>query len=126
MWPGKLVQPHDGITYGHKIDKSEAAIDWTQPAHTIAQRVRAFNPFPGASTMLGAEVLKVWSAQAVEAPAQMAHSFGQIVALAHTGIDVCAMNSIVRVTTLQRPGGKRLDAAEFLRGSTLHVGQVLG
>jgi methionyl-tRNA formyltransferase len=51
--------------------------------------------------------------------------FGEIMAVAHDGIAVAAMDSIVKITELQRPGSKRLAAADFLRGSALHVGQVL-
>jgi methionyl-tRNA formyltransferase len=126
---GKLQpvrQPLDGITYAHKIDKAEAAIDWAQPALTITRKVRAFNPFPGASTSLNGEVLKVWAAEPGQGVLQSTQVFGQIVALAPAGISVAAMNSIVNITELQRPGGKRLPVAEFLRGNPVQVGQVLG
>src|SRR5262249_14266463 len=56
-------QPLEGITYAHKIDKSEGMIDWTQPAVVIERRIRAFNPFPGASTTLLGEPIKLWGAQ---------------------------------------------------------------
>jgi methionyl-tRNA formyltransferase len=121
-----VPQPLEGVTYAHKIDKAEAAIDWTQPALTITRRVRAFNPFPGASTLWHGEVLKVWAAELGEGAPSSAHIYGQIMAIAPVGIAVAAMNSIVCVTELQRPGGKRLSAAEFLRGNPLQVGQVLG
>jgi methionyl-tRNA formyltransferase len=126
---GKLQpvrQPLDGITYAQKIDKAEAAIDWAQPALTITRKVRAFNPFPGASTSLNGEVLKVWAAEPGQGVLQSTQVFGQIVALAPAGISVAAMNSIVNITELQRPGGKRLPVAEFLRGNPVQVGQVLG
>ena len=116
-------QPEEGVTYARKIDKSEAAIDWSQDAASIVCRVRAFNPFPAATTTLNGEVLKVWGATASTG----AHNanFGQIVAVAHEFIAVAAMNSIVNITELQRPGGKRLPVADFLRGHPLQVGQVL-
>lgn len=126
---GKLKpvpQPLDGITYAHKIDKAEAAIDWAQSALTISRKVRAFNPFPGASTLLKGEVLKIWAAELGEGVPLSTQVYGQIVALAPVGIAVAAMNSIVRITELQRPGGKRLSSAEFLRGNPLQVGQGLG
>ena len=127
---GKLQpvpQSLDGITYARKIDKAEATIDWAQPAHTIARKVRAFNPFPGASTTLNGEALKIWAADPVDGlPAAASHVYGQIMALAPAGIAVTAMNSIVNITELQRPGGKRLPSAEFLRGNPLQIGQVLG
>lgn len=119
-------QPQEGITYASKVDKAEAAINWSQSAQTITRRVRAFNPFPGASTQLGGEVLKVWGAEFGPGVPQAEHVFGQVLAVAPAGIAVAAMDSIVILTELQRPGGKRLPAAEFLRGCPLQAGQVLG
>ncbi len=116
-------QPEDGVTYAHKIDKSEAAIDWNQDAASIVRRVRAFNPFPVATTTLNGEVLKVWGA--TSSAASHDANLGQIVAVAQEYIAVAAMNSIVNITELQRPGGKRLQVADFLRGHPLQAGQVL-
>lgn len=116
-------QPEAGVTYANKIEKSEAAIDWTQDATRIVRRIRAFNPFPVATTTLNGEVLKIWGAH-VSAETSTANS-GQILAVAQEFIAVAAMNSIVNIAELQRPGGKRLPVAEFLRGHPLHVGQVL-
>lgn len=119
-----VKQPLEGITYAHKIDKSEAAIDWQDSANQIVRRVRAFNPFPGASATLRGESLKVWAADAVAEQPPANAKFGQIVAVAPAGISVAAMNSIVNITSLQRPGGKRLAVAEFLRGFDLQPGMV--
>ena len=121
-------QPLEGISYASKIGKLEAVIDWHQPAQSITRRVRAFNPFPGASTLLGGELLKIWAAEVSleAAPLPDAYVYGQIVALAPAGIAIAAMNSIVNITELQRPGSKRLKVSEFLRGNPLHCGQVLG
>ena len=116
-----VKQPEDGVTYAHKIEKHEAPIDWRLDAATIVRRVRAFNPFPGASTVLGGETIKVWAAHAGEG--ESTEDYGQIVALAPEGIAVAAMHSIAILTELQRPGGKRLPVAEFLRGCPLQVGQ---
>jgi methionyl-tRNA formyltransferase len=116
-------QPEEGVTYAHKIDKSEAAIDWSQDAASIVRRVRAFNPFPVATTTLNGEVLKIWGATVSEA--SPGATLGQIVAVAQEFIAVAAMNSIVNITELQRPGGKRLQVADFLRGHPMQVGQVL-
>jgi methionyl-tRNA formyltransferase len=122
-----IPQPPEGITYAHKIEKHEAAIDWNQDAATIVRRVRAFNPFPGASTTLNGEVIKVWAADVMPDTAQLtdrhgATDFGSIVAVAPVGIAVAAMNSIVTLTELQRPGGKRLPVADFLHGFVLEPG----
>jgi methionyl-tRNA formyltransferase len=121
-----VKQPFEGITYASKIDKSEAAIDWTQSAQVICQRIRAFNPFPGASTLMSGETIKVWAAQVSAGAAVVPQTCGQIIALEQTGIAVAATNSVVTITELQRPGGKRLGVADFLRGSAVQPGQVLG
>jgi methionyl-tRNA formyltransferase len=116
-----VPQPAEGVTYAHKIEKHEAAIVWTQDGAAIVRRVRAFNPFPGATATLDGEVIKVWSAQLGPTPPAGSEP-GQIVALALDGIAVAAINSIVILTELQRPGGKRLPVADFLRGHELRVG----
>lgn len=126
---GKLhpvPQALEGITYASKIDKAEATIDWSQSAQTISQRVRAFNPFPGASTVLAGETLKIWAAKVGDGIPTAGHILGQVWALTPAGIAVAALDSTLIITELQRPGGKRLASAEFLRGCPLHVGQVLG
>jgi methionyl-tRNA formyltransferase len=119
-----VKQDEAGVTYAHKIDKSEAAVDWTQPADVIVRRVRAFNPFPAASANLNGETLKLWSAQVAPGQPPAGAEYGQIVAVTPEGIAVAAMNSIVILTALQRPGGKRLGVADFLRGFEVQVGQV--
>ena len=127
-----IRQPAEGVTYAHKVEKHEATIDWSLNASTIVRRVRAFNPFPVATTLLQGEVVKVWSAQTAQIrPEDVANSLGEcpapgtILAVAPEGIAVAAMNSVAILTELQRPGGKRLAAADFLRGFPLQAGQVL-
>ena len=121
-----VPQPAHGITYAHKIEKHEAAIDWRLDAATIARRVRAFNPFPGATVSLNGEVIKVWAARLADsqlAPhAAVGRRPGEILAVALDGIEVVAMNSIAILTELQRPGGKRLAVADFLRGFDVQAG----
>jgi methionyl-tRNA formyltransferase len=124
---GALVpvkQDEVGVTYAHKIDKSEAAVDWTQSADVIVRRVRAFNPFPAASASLNGETLKLWSAQVMPGLPPSDVSLGQILVVDPDGIAVAAMNSIVVLTSMQRPGGKRLGVADFLRGFDVQAGQV--
>jgi methionyl-tRNA formyltransferase len=120
-------QPAEGVTYAHKIEKHEGAIQWSHSAQEIVRKVRAFNPFPGASTTLAGEVIKVWMAQVGSAesagiPLLSSVDCGAIVAVGQAGIAVAAMNSIATLTELQRPGGKRMPAAEFIRGSDVRVG----
>jgi methionyl-tRNA formyltransferase len=124
-----IRQPEDGVTYAHKIEKHEAAIDWRQSAQQIVQRVRAFNPFPGATASLNGEVIKVWGARVADVGESDAFGSvtapgvpGAVLAVAPDGIQVVAMNSIVILTELQRPGGKRLAVADFVRGFDLQAG----
>jgi len=121
-----VKQPLEGISYASKIDKSEAAIDWAQGAPLICQRIRAFNPFPGASTQLNGEALKIWAAEVSAKAAPPASQCGQIVGLSPSVIEVAAADSVLTISELQRPGGKRLGVADFLRGSSVQTGQVLG
>ena len=117
-------QPEEGVTYAHKIEKHEAAIDWAQPAELITQRIRAFNPFPGTSATVNGEILKIWSASVALGTPPAGAEFGSILAVAPDSIAVAAMNSIVSIAELQRPGGKRLGVADFLRGFDLQPGMA--
>lgn len=121
-----VKQPDEGVTYAHKIEKAEAAMDWRLPAHEMARRVRAFNPFPGAATALAGEAVKVWAANAdPSATAEPGAVPGQVLAVAADGIRVQTGDGVLVLTELQRAGGKRLPAADFLRGFLLSPGQVL-
>ena len=96
-----VKQPEAGVTYAHKIEKHEAAIDWSVPAELIARRVRAFDPFPGASTQLEGETLKLWSATPdVRAPDLPAGTVAAVEAASF--LVVCGSGSL-RVTAVQRP-----------------------
>ncbi len=122
-----VPQPAQGITYAHKIDKAESRIDWSLPAAAIGQRIRAFDPFPGASTLLGAEVIKVWDYQIDSCQRLPDKHFGHILSINADGITVaCGEGTALCLTVLQRAGGKRLPAADFLRGFDLQPGMVLG
>lgn len=118
-------QPAQGVTYAHKIEKAESTIDWAQSADVIARRVRAFDPFPGASTSLGAEAIKVWACEHAGPLAQTATP-GQVLQADAQGVTVACADAALRLTILQRAGGKRLPAADFLRGFDLLPGVVLG
>ena len=121
---GKLQpvkQPEAGITYAHKIEKAEAAVDWQQSAEAIGRRVRAFNPFPAASAQLGADVIKLWRAT-VESTTHNKPA-GTVISADEHGVRVACGEGVLCVTELQRAGGKRLNAAEFLRGFPIVAGQ---
>ncbi|MFY8179587.1 MAG: methionyl-tRNA formyltransferase, partial [Limnohabitans sp.] len=107
-----VKQPEAGITYAHKIEKAEAAVDWQQSASVIGRRVRAFNPFPAASAQLGTAVIKLWRA----CEENMAHSQtpGTVLSADAQGVRVACGEGVLRVTEMQRAGGKRLNAADFL------------
>ena len=122
-----VPQPAEGVTYAHKIEKAESEIDWSLPAHVIGQRIRAFDPFPGASTALQGEAIKVWGYEIDSYERLSNERCGQILASGPEGVTVaCGEGGALRLTTLQRAGGKRLPVADFLRGFPLPVGQVLG
>jgi methionyl-tRNA formyltransferase len=116
-----VQQPPEGITYAHKVDKSEAIIDWSQTADVIARRIRAFDPFPGASSVLGGEHIKIWRGEAVAGRGDDAPP-GTILAVSTAGIEVRCGQGCLRLTQLQRAGGKRLAVADFLRGHEMKVG----
>ena len=117
-------QPTEGVTYAHKIDKAEAAVDWSQPAAVLSQRIRAFNPFPGASGVLAGEVLKLWCCEIHSALRPSDVRQGTILSANADGIDVACGDGVLRITTLQRPGGKRLAVADFLRGFDVAPGMA--
>jgi methionyl-tRNA formyltransferase len=113
-------QPSEGITYAHKIDKAEAAIDWREPATAIERRLRAFDPFPGATAVLDGEPIKCWRGAVVAAPGAP----GEVLAVDDGGITVACGQGALRLTEMQRAGGKRLPAAQFLQGKPLAAGRV--
>ena len=125
---GRLVrtpQPAEGVTYASKVEKHEAQIDWNQPADAIVRRIRAFDPFPGANSLLDGETIKLWAAHAAP-PAAVSAAPGPLLAVSDAGVAVAAAGSVVMATELQRPGGKRLAVADFLRGFDLKPGQRFG
>jgi len=111
-----IPQPTEGVNYAHKIEKHEAAIDWNQDAATIVRRIRAFNPFPGATAVLRGETVKIWNAHVASAGDGSTIKIEADLAVTPAGIAVEAINSIVIITELQRAGGKRMAASEFVRG----------
>lgn len=120
---GKLPLPRcpqadSGITYASKIEKAEAPLDWRLPAVQLARQVRAFNPSPGAVAWLEGSAIKVWGAQAQLGSAVR----GAIISADKSGIVVACGAGALRLTELQKAGGKRLGVAQFLPGITLRAG----
>ena len=119
-----VAQPTEGVTYAAKVDKQEALIDWSLPATVLSQRIRAFDPFPGAHTLWQGQALKVWSALALSATSDQAP--GTVLQGSEQGLDVACGQGVLRLTQMQKPGGKRLAFAEVLRGQPDWQGVVLG
>lgn len=119
----RTPQPAEGVTYAHKIEKSESWMDWRLSAIELDRRLRAFNPFPGGATQCGAEVIKLWAAtpEAYSGNAQP----GTVLAADADGVLVACATGALRLMQLQRAGGKRLSAADFLRGFELPAGTLL-
>lgn len=97
--------------YAAKLSKREAEINWQEPAALIARKVRAFNSWPVAWAILDGERLRIWSATALS---QSAGQPGRIIARQATGIDVSCGEGCLRITELQKPGGQRISAADYL------------
>ena len=119
-----VPQPAEGISYAHKIDKREASLDWTQPVATLERRIRAFNPFPIACSALNGETIKFWRAEVLADVRPPSNAVaGDVVAASAEGVDIAGVDGVLRVSRLQKAGGKPLAAADFLRGFEIQPGQ---
>jgi methionyl-tRNA formyltransferase len=119
---GKLPRrPQDEAlaTYAPKVSKREAALDWGRDAQELARAVRAFDPFPGAHAELEGVALKIWRAAPLPAEGRAP---GEVLAAGREGILVACGSGSLRLEVLQRPGGRRMTAAEFLAGHPLAPG----
>lgn len=121
--PDFVPKPQDETlaTYAAKIEKQAGAIDWRRDALEIDRQVRAFDPAPGAFTVLDGSPLKVWAAEPVTGSAVP----GTVLEAGGGGLVIAAGTGAVRLLEVQKPGGKRLAAAEFLRGNPVRAGQKL-
>ena len=111
-------QPSYGVTYAAKIDKRETRLDWSKPASELERAVRAFRPVPGAWATLEGEPIKIWRAEVL---AQDAAEPGSLRADGEKLVVGCGKGALA-ILELQRAGGRRLGAADFLRGRTLAHG----
>ncbi|MES2414266.1 MAG: methionyl-tRNA formyltransferase [Pseudomonadota bacterium] len=118
----RVKQPEAGMTYAHKVEKNEAAIDWALDALTIERRILAFQPFPGAFGQMGDEVIKLREARVIKADVPSDALPGQVLAASAEGVDIATASGVLRVTRLQKAGGKALCAADFLRGFDIRAG----
>lgn len=121
------AQPPEGATYARKITKEDGRMDWAQPARTLLLRLRAFTPWPGSYTFHPSDgkpaLIKVWSA-ALDPGAT--GSPGEVVRADKAGLVVaCGAEGLV-IRELQREGGRRVTAPEFLAGHRVQVGEKFG
>ena len=118
-------QPSEGVSYAPKIKKQDGQIDWAQPARTIWNRVRAMVPWPGAFTHLpekaGSHLLKIREAEVVEGMGEA----GAVLQADKRGVVIACGSGALRVLDVQREGGRRMSATEFLAGHALRVGEKL-
>ena len=112
MLPVARPQPDVGVTYAHKLDKHEAKLDWSQPATALANKVRAFNPWPVAEAELAGERVRMHAAVALDIT--HAQAPGQVIAASRDGIDIACGHGALRILSLQREGGKAVTAADYL------------
>ncbi len=112
MRPVPRPQPDGGATYARKLDKAEARLDWSQPAETLARKVRAFNPWPMADAEIAGERVRIHGAVAL--PLAHAAAPGTVLLASRAGIDIACGEGALRVRVLQREGGKAITAADFL------------
>ncbi len=113
-------QSTEGITYAHKVTREQARIDWKLPAAELDRAVRALNPFPAAFSYFDEQVVKIWESEVTSGSPAMS---GEITDVSEAGIVVACGSGALRLTRLQRPGGKQLPVAEFLRGFSVRSGQ---
>ncbi len=114
------AQPDAGVTYAHKLEKAESLLDVTASATLLDRKIRAFNPFPGAVLSLGETPIKIWQAS----PVAGRGAPGTVLTADPAGVVMACGEGALRLEVLQAPGGKRLSAADFLRGHPLPVGAV--
>ena len=119
---GSLIatpQPAEGVTYAAKISKQEVDLDFRQPVIDLLRRVHAFYPTPGAVATIHATSLKICQASALE----MQGKPGEILSVSPEGVIVACGLGALKITELQKPGAKRLSAAQFIQGFALETGQ---
>ena len=137
------TQPEQGVTYAHKLDKAEARLDWNESAAALERKVRAFDPWPVAEAVVEGETLRIWRAVALDAGAQISrasrekiserivpgslsagsesgrdeshpYETGGVVVATRDGIDIACAEGLLRLLDVQRAGGRRISAADYL------------
>jgi len=113
------AQPGTGVCYAQKLKKSEAEIDWSEPAEALERRVRAFNPWPVCWCSIAGEHTRIWRAAVVREDSGKPP--GTVLRAERDGIDVATGRGSLRLQELQPPGGRRMAAADYLNARTLPV-----
>ena len=118
-----VPQALEGVTYAHKIMKDEAKIDWQKDAKVLDLKIRAFNPFPGATLFDGESVIKVWRSSLMDDHLQ--GTPGTIIGITESGVQMAGGKGSLLLTELQRAGGKKMSASQLAQALGWKPGQVL-
>jgi methionyl-tRNA formyltransferase len=112
--PVARAQPEIGVTYAHKLEKSEAQVDWQVGAIELDRKIRAFEPWPGVEADIAGERLRIWRAR----PLACAHEAapGTVIRADREGIDMACGEGVLRLLGVQRAGGRRITAGDYLNG----------
>jgi methionyl-tRNA formyltransferase len=112
----KTPQAAEGIRYAEKILKSEAEIDWQLSATEIDHRIRAFNPFPGATSNLDGIPMKFWNSRVSHSGGySQTGQIGEVLGFSKEGAFIQCGQGVIEVLEMQKPGGKRMNAVAYLR-----------
>jgi methionyl-tRNA formyltransferase len=118
-----VVQAEQGIRYAHKLSKDETSVQWKMSATDIANKIRAFNPWPVMSSTIDGQTIRLHRAVAEEIGGETARSAGEILEVSAQGICVSTGRGCLNIAQLQKPGGKVLHVRDFLNGFSLKPGQ---
>lgn len=100
------------VTYAHKLDKTEASVNWAEPAEVLDRKVRGLNPWPVAQTTFGGVTLRIWKAQALAEPCERPP--GMVRYNNGKYLDVATAKGFLRLHEVQLPGGRRIPAQAFM------------
>ena len=115
--PEPTPQPETGVSYARKLVKPEAQLDWSEPAQILERRVRAFNPWPVAWCEINGERTRIWRTAHEHRGHDQAP--GTVLSAGKSGIEIATGENVLNLLELQRPGGRRVSAAEYLNARTL-------